>query len=243
MNTELKKIIDNFDTSGNLFVKGKRNTIKTFDYHGCTINIKSFRIPILINGIIYRFFRKSKAKRSYENALFLLENQIGTPKPIAFYEEFYGFFLRKSYYVCEHLQPDLIFRDVFGNEDKYEIEKILRGIAAFTFNLHENGIEFIDHSSGNTLIKKDKSGIYNYFLVDLNRMKFHKEMSLKKRVFNLRKLAPSPYFIEIISNEYAKLYNYPEKTFFDLVWKENQKFQRKYLLKQSFKQKIFFWKN
>jgi hypothetical protein len=242
MNAELKTIIDDFDNLGNLFVKGKRNTIKTFQYQGNIINIKSFRIPVLINGLIYRFLRKSKAKRSYENALILLEKGIGTPKPIAFYEEFKYFFLRKSFYVCEHFEPDLIFRDVFGNEDKYELEKILRGIATFTFSLHEKGIEFIDHSSGNTLIKKDENGNYNFFLVDLNRMKFHEKMSLKKRVFNLRKLAPSQYFIEVICNEYAKLYNCSEKTLFNLVWDENQKFQRKFQRKQTFKQKLFYKK-
>lgn len=240
---ELKNIIDNFETMGQDFVVGKRNKIKTFEYKERIINIKSFKIPIFINGLIYKFFRDSKAKRSYKNALILLENNIKTPKPIGYYEEFKGLFLKKSYYISEHFEPDLIFRDVFGNEDKYELEKILIGLANFTFQLHEKGIDFIDHSSGNTLIKKDENGIFQYYLVDLNRMNFHQKMSLKQRIFNMRKLAPSEYFLRIISKEYARLYNISEDIFFKLLIKENEKFQHKFYRKKEIKKKLIFWKS
>jgi hypothetical protein len=35
---------------------------------------------------------------------------------------------------------------------------MLRGIAQFTFKLHEEGIEFLDHSQANTLVKVDADG-------------------------------------------------------------------------------------
>jgi hypothetical protein len=170
-----------------------------------------------------------------------LNKGIGTPKPIAYYENFNGIFLRDSYYICEHLIPDLIFRDVFGNEEKYEMEKILRGLAKFTFKLHENGIEFLDHSPGNTLIKCNNDD-YNFYLVDLNRMKFHTKMSFEMRMKNLSKIAPSEYFIRIISNEYAKLYKQPESKIFEHLWQQTQKFQSKYIRKQALKKKFLFWK-
>lgn len=241
MNSKLFDIINNFETSGSNFIIGNRNKIKTFDYQGITINVKSFRKPILINGFIYKYFRESKAKRSFENASILLNKGIGTPKPIAYYENFNGIFLRDSYYICEHLIPDLIFRDVFGNEEKYEMEKILRGLAKFTFKLHENGIEFLDHSPGNTLIKCNNDD-YNFYLVDLNRMKFHTKMSFEMRMKNLSKIAPSEYFIRIISNEYAKLYKQPESKIFEHLWQQTQKFQSKYIRKQALKKKFLFWK-
>jgi hypothetical protein len=67
----LKDVIQNFNTKGTLFGDGKRNTIKLFDCEGKTINIKSFKIPNLLNAFIYQYFRKSKAKRSFEFATFL----------------------------------------------------------------------------------------------------------------------------------------------------------------------------
>ena len=69
-----------------LFGDGKRNKIKLFDLERTQINIKSFKVPNLINTIAYKYFRKSKARRSFEFANILLENKIGTPQPIAYFE-------------------------------------------------------------------------------------------------------------------------------------------------------------
>ena len=54
-----------------------------------------------------------------------------------------------------------------------ENEIILRQFIRFSYLLHQKGIEFLDNSPGNTLIKKNEKGVYDFYLVDLNRMKFH----------------------------------------------------------------------
>ena len=76
--------IDSFKTSGVQFGEAGRNTIKLFDLDGEQINIKSFKVPNFINQVVYNFFRKSKAQRSFEYATKLLNLGIGTPTPIAF---------------------------------------------------------------------------------------------------------------------------------------------------------------
>lgn len=90
---DILSLINNFNTSGQLFGNGQRNVIKIFDVEGVAINIKSFKIPNSINKVAYRYFRKSKARRSYEYATILLEKGIGTPQPMAFLENFnvFGF--------------------------------------------------------------------------------------------------------------------------------------------------------
>ena len=103
MNEELITIIRNFERSGQILFEGKRNIIKIFEYRSLTINVKSFRVPIFINGFIYKNFRKSKAKRSFENAKILISKGIGTPKPIAFYEKLNWLSLRESYYIIINL--------------------------------------------------------------------------------------------------------------------------------------------
>src|SRR5690606_33305903 len=100
---EISNIIENFHGQGVLFEDGKRNKIKIFDIGGIMINVKSFKIPNLFNKIAYRYFRKSKAKRSFEYANYLIKNGIGTPKPIAFFERFNALGLQDSYYMSEHL--------------------------------------------------------------------------------------------------------------------------------------------
>ncbi len=247
MNDELLNIINNFDSSGKDFIIGNRNIIKTFEYDGNIINVKSFRVPIFINGLIYKFFRKSKAERSFANASLLISKNIGTPKPIAFYEKFSGLLLKESYYFSEHLVPDFVFKDIFNpnqkNISQLDIEIILRGVAQFTFNLHQNGIEFLDHSPGNTLIKKGNNESYNFFLVDLNRMLFHKKMNFNTRMKNLCRLTPNKEMIEIISNEYATISGESEQLIFQTLWKMTSDFQLKFYRKKRLKKKLMFWKN
>ena len=57
---EVLYFIKNFNSTGILFGDGQRNKIKLFELEGKTINIKSFKIPHLINKIAYKYFRKSK---------------------------------------------------------------------------------------------------------------------------------------------------------------------------------------
>ncbi|MDI5887834.1 lipopolysaccharide kinase InaA family protein [Flavobacterium yafengii] len=240
--SELNTIIENFDSSGYLFGDGQRNKIKLFDLEGKKMNIKSFKIPNLINKIAYKYFRKSKARRSFEYATNLLEKGIGTPQPIAFFENYSWLGLKESYYASEHLQAELTFRELVEIPDYPEHATILRQFTRFSFNLHEKGIEFLDHSPGNTLIKKVSEKQYEFFLVDLNRMNFHAEMDVNMRMKNLSRLTPKKEMIEIMSEEYAKLYNKSFKEVFDTMWYYTCEFQEKYHRKRRLKAKYFFWK-
>jgi Lipopolysaccharide kinase (Kdo/WaaP) family len=237
MDKGLLDIIKNFNSLGTDFVIGKRNKIKIIPYNALLLNIKSFKIPGLFNGIIYRFFRKSKAQRSFEYAKILTQKGIGTPNPIAFHENKSTFRLLDSYYVCEHLTPDYVFKELF-NKDIEDLELILKQFAQFSFNLHEEGIEFLDHSPGNTLVKKISEREYKFYLVDLNRMNFHESMSFNTRMKNMARTTPSEAWVKIISSEYAKLYKKPEKEVFKLMWKYNIGFQNKVNFKRNFKRKI-----
>ena len=239
---EIKKCIRDFSSSGILFGDGQRNKIKLFDLNGRTINIKSFKVPNVINQIAYKYFRKSKARRSYEYANRLLENGIGTPQPIAYTENFTITGLEKSFYVSEHLQVELTFRELVEIPEYPDHENVLRQFTRFSFDLHEKGIEFLDHSPGNTLIKKISEKQYEFFLVDLNRMNFHVEMDINMRMKNLSRLTPKKEMIQIMSDEYAQLYNKSVQEIFDKMWNYTCEFQEKYQRKHRLKAKYFFWK-
>ncbi|HER40228.1 MAG TPA: Kdo domain containing protein, partial [Salinimicrobium catena] len=114
---DILKLIKEFDQRGQLFGNGVRNKIKIFDLQGREVNIKSFKVPNLVNKVAYRFFRKSKAQRSFEYAHQLLSRGIGTPYPIAYAEEKDGPFFKKSFYVSEHLQSDLTYRTLVQQRD------------------------------------------------------------------------------------------------------------------------------
>ncbi len=236
--------INNFDSQGILFGDGERNKIKLFELEGKTINIKSFKIPHFINKIAYKYFRKSKARRSFEYATTLLEKGIGTPQPIAYFEnqDFIG--LKDSYYVSEHLQCDLTYRELVEIPDFPDNENILRQFTQFSFDLHEKGIEFLDHSPGNTLIKKNAEGNYDFFLVDLNRMNFHDSMDFDSRMKNLSHLTPKKEMIAVMSNEYSKLYTaQTEAEIFEKMWFYTNDFQERFAKKRRLKKKLKFWKS
>ncbi len=235
--------IEHFDTSGTLFVDGQRNKIKLFELGTTTINVKSFKVPNIINRIVYRFFRKSKARRSFEFANILLEKGILTPQPIAFAEELKTFGFGRSFYICEHLKVDLTFRELVEIENYPDYNNILRQFVQFCFLLHERGIEFLDHSPGNTLIKKVGEDKYDFYLVDLNRMNFHTQMDFECRMKNMSHLTPRKDMVSQMSAEYSKLYtNKTEAAIFDRLWFHTDDFQKKFHRKISMKKKLKFWK-
>lgn len=241
--SEIENFILNFDVDGELLVKGSRNTIKIFPLNNQLLNIKAFKTPNVLNSFVYKFIRNSKAKRSYEYAIKLLNKNIGTPQPIAFAEYNSGIGLGKSFYVCEHIVTEYTYRDLVMNPDLENHEEILRAFTNFCFKLHEAGVEFKDHSPGNTLIKINDDNTYSFYLVDLNRMQFHNQMSFEQRMYNLRRLTPKKEMIAVMANQYAKQYTQKsEQEIFDLLWHLTSEFQMKFHRKQKLKKRIKFWK-
>ncbi len=221
--------------------KGRNIIVKYKRSNGEEIVIKSFKSPNFINKIIYRFFRKSKAKRSFEYANVLMNKGIGTPMPIAYYECFDIIGLKESYYVSEHIKADLTFRELVQT-DYPDGENILRQFTRFSFEMHQKGIEFLDHSPGNTLIKNNENGKYSFYLVDLNRMKFHETIDFQTRMKNLSRLTPKREMVAIMSNEYAKVSGENENTVFETMWKFTEEFQYRYHRKKRLKKNLKFWK-
>ena len=237
---ELQAIIHSFESEGEAFGNQDRNELKLFKLGDMTVNVKSFRIPNIINQLAYRFFRKGKAQRSYEHAVKLREKRIGTPTPVAYFESTNPLLFKRSYYVSEHQEYDLTYRELTENHDYPDHENILRAFTRFTFCLHENDVEFLDHSPGNTLIKKTADG-YKFFLVDLNRMRF-RSMGFEDRIRNFSRLTPHQSVVKTMSNEYAKCVNEDAEKVFELMWKFTEEFQRKYWRKDRMKKRFKFWR-
>ncbi|WP_178989197.1 lipopolysaccharide kinase InaA family protein [Winogradskyella schleiferi] len=223
---EVLEFIENFDSRGEYVVKGERNSIKKETLQNETLNVKQYKIPNFFNAFIYKYIRKSKARRSFEYASILIEKGILTPFPIAYYEETTAFGLRNSYYVSQQVEYDLDFRVLIHDLNYPNRDEILRQFTAFTFKLHENNINFLDHSPGNTLIVDNEDGNYDFYLIDLNRMRFE-PMDFNKRMHNIRRLWPSKAMIKIMAKTYSKLYNKSYESTHALMLIHARDFQRK----------------
>ncbi|WP_299256998.1 lipopolysaccharide kinase InaA family protein [uncultured Aquimarina sp.] len=236
----VKDAIDNFESYSEILGDAERNVIKIIPLDGEKVTIKSFRIPNVINQVAYRFFRKSKAERSYMYANRLLDLGIKTPFPIAYEIRTTPFLFKKSYYVSELVECDLTYRELTTDFNISDHEDILRAFTRFTYKLHKNGVNFLDHSPGNTLIERKEKG-YEFYLVDLNRMEFG-EMNFETRIKNFARLTIHESMIKVMSNEYAKCTSEDESEIFRLMWQYTQEFQNRYHGKRKLKRKIFFWK-
>jgi len=236
----LDDIITNYDTKGEDFGNQDRNSLKLFQLDDQTLNVKSFRIPNLINQIAYRFFRKSKAQRSFEYGKWLQSLDIGTPQPVAYYEFKTPFLFKKSYYISEQLDCELTYRELTTDFEYPNHEEILRAFTRFTYKLHKKEVHFLDHSPGNTLIKKVGDD-YKFYLVDLNRMEF-KPLDFDTRIKNFSKLTTHKFMVEIMSDEYAKASGEHYDAIFNLMWTYTEEFQDRYHRKKRLKNKILFWR-
>jgi serine/threonine protein kinase len=175
-----------FSNVSNKVLFDKRNIIKVVEFKDEKYVVKSFKIPHLLNKFIYRFFRASKAKRSYENSHKLLELEVNTPCPIGYVECNTLLFFLDSYYVSEFLDYDFEIRAVFSDKNFKDRDTILKEFIAFSCELHDKNVYHIDYSPGNILIKIIDNK-YIFYIIDVNRMKFI-EFDLDLRMKSMSKL-------------------------------------------------------
>ncbi len=176
-----------------------RNEIKIINFNGESLIVKSFKIPSILNKIVYTFFRDSKAKKSYENSIKIIDF---VPKPIG-YVEFKKFgLMHESYFVSENFKYDFTIREPLLQADFKDKEEVFKAFARFTYKLHEQGIFHLDYSPGNILIKEENED-YIFKIVDINRMEF-KPLDLDERLKNFAKLWAKDEDLKTIVKEYSK---------------------------------------
>ena len=232
------QLVKTFFDEGDLIVKGSRNIIKSNFLGNEKVNIKFFQKPGIFKSIIYSFFRSTKAKRSFDYANYLLQHNINTPFPIAYIEERNAVgLLGKSYYFCQQIAYDFTIRELIHNPFFAERNLILEQFTAFTYQMHESKINFLDHSPGNTLIVNKGNGKYEFYLIDLNRMKFQ-NLSIEKRMDNFKKMWLSKQMIKVVAKKYAALSNQSETKILAILLHKSIQFKRKTARKKYLKRKI-----
>lgn len=236
----IKTIPDIFDKEGKTIYEG-RNIIKTFEIEGEILNVKSFKKPNIINKIVYKYFRDSKAKHSYDYASRMCDLGISTPEPIAYIEEKDILFSR-SYYICKHRSYDYTIW-AFIEDGKNYNNSFLNDFCQFMYNVHNQGVYHNDLSPGNILINEINSN-FTFDLIDVNRTKFY-SLDIKSRSRNFSKLYVSEKMLKDIAIVYANIADYDVDSFVSMtieyyrkhMKKVRRKKLRKKILKNLFKRK------
>ncbi len=212
----IKDIKTYFSNSKNSIHKA-RNEIKIINYEDEELVIKSFKVPHIINKIVYTFFKSSKAKKSYDNSVKIIKY---VPKPIGIIE-FKSFgLLSDSYFISENFKYDFTIREPLLDTNFTDKEQIFKEFAHFSKELHDDGIFHLDYSPGNILIKKE-NGSFIFKVVDINRMQFM-DLSINDRLKNFSKLWAKDEDLKIIIKEYLKLVDKDENTYMPIALKFSQ---------------------
>ncbi len=221
--TELIQRVQVYFDNSTHSIWDKRNKIKIISLEDEILTIKSFKIPHFINKIAYTFLRESKAERSYKNSLKILEF---VPKPVGYSELFKYGLLYNSYFVCEKYNYDFTIREPLTQKDFPNKEIIFKQFAHFTHELHKKGVEHLDYSPGNILIKKMNDVKYEFKIIDVNRMRF-KKFTKEECLENFSKLWTYDDDLKTIITEYAKLIDMNSLKAYDIVLEASQKHKNK----------------
>lgn len=211
----LLNIKDYFKQNSNTIHKA-RNELKIIDFDNISTVVKAFKIPNKINQIVYAYFRKSKAQKSYLNAIKLKQLNINTPEPIGYIEFYRGFLFKESFFISKEFNYDYTIRTPLREEDFENRESLIQQFVAFTHNLHQNNVYHKDYSAGNILVNDNKDGTYEFSIVDINRMEF-KPVDLNLGLDNFAKLWLDESSLLIIAKEYAKLSGIDEQKAIDIL--------------------------
>ena len=168
-----------FNNSGTILYDA-RNVIRKFrldydDIYDVEIVVKRFHKPSFINRIVYKFFRKSKAERAYNNAVQLLKRGISTPESLAYIESYRNGLLDYCFYISgvDDAPP---IKNLLLDPEKFD-RKLADAFAGFVATLHNRGILHHDLNSTNVLYHQHSDGTYTFSLIDINRMKIYPQGS------------------------------------------------------------------
>jgi tRNA A-37 threonylcarbamoyl transferase component Bud32 len=182
-------------------VQNYRNDIRIDNVDGMRLVIKSFKGMYWPNRLAYSIFRKSKARRSFENSIRLGSMGFHVPKPVAYIDYYKWGVLQSSYYISlfqehEHLET-FLSRDT----PSHELSALLGG---FIFKMHQSGIFHGDLSKGNILcVARDNNIIFS--MVDLNRVWFGR-VSYQAGLKSLSKLGIRQSELDEVVKTYTKLW-------------------------------------
>ena len=227
----LTRLSTDFD-KGEATIHQARNTLKVMDCAGEPVVVKSFQVLSPLRRWIYSRLRQSKACRSYWYSKQLISMGAPAPEPIGYIEFMRDGLLYDSYYVSRRVDYDFTAREMITRPEGVHLAAI-EAAGQFIAALHDKGILHLDLSPGNLLIKQQDVG-FDFFLVDVNRMKFT-AIDERQGIKNLIRLMEFSPAAELLVNAYAKARGLNADKTLTLATQYSEAYQRKRLRKEKFK--------
>ena len=209
----------------------QRNTVELVNINGQLFVLKKYKKTNIFTGILYTFFRKTKARRAYEHALTLLEMGIDTPFPVAYSEKRSCGIFRWGYFISEYTDLPSV-ADYFYSDKLDDKEHQLLGndISLYTLQLHQKGVMPLDYNTTNILFKKESDGHYHFTLIDINRMKFGRVPNIKEAMSSFFQIGTyaRDYFALLEPYTSMRGFDFEEAIFHVIYHRRNQARLRKF---------------
>lgn len=182
-----------------------RNLVFWTEFGGQRVVVKRFSNRGAWKKMAYSF-RPSKARRSYENSMRLIDSGLQTPQPIGWREDRSGRWLETSYYVCQHVDVAHEARALANgcathSDAEPKAELVGREIA----RMHEARILHLDLTPGNLLFLQGSPGPdpWQLHIVDNNRMRFGR-VSAAHGISSLLQVEFQGELLDSLLQSYAK---------------------------------------
>lgn len=143
-----------------------------------------------------------KAAKAWRGAAACLVRRVPTPLPLAYLERRERGFVAESYFVAARIAAAPEVRGLLRTLPPEDLSRLLAALARFLVFAHNQGILHHDLSDGNVLVRSSRPGAYDLFLIDTNRIRVRREISLLGRVRNLVRLGVPPAY----QDDFLRLY-------------------------------------
>jgi tRNA A-37 threonylcarbamoyl transferase component Bud32 len=195
----VKSVFGSFEKIDNV-IQNNRNDIRLIEVSERKFVVKAFKGMNYFNRLAYSTIRKSKARRSYEYSLVLLQKGINVPAPIAYLDTYNFGFLCSSIYISEYVSHTLLSEWI---NDQEKQKWLLPSLIQFINFLHLSNVYHEDLSPANILCEKVQAG-FQFTILDLNRVRF-KEINFSQGIENLITLSHNQELLQRLARMYAQI--------------------------------------
>ncbi len=185
-----------------------RNRVEVTEAEGVKVAVKSYNRMTYFNRMVYGRLRKSKAMRAYAHAQKVRRAGIDTPEEIAVIEVRRHGVMRRCVFVSRYSDYNPLRPVTERLMTDPQAGPVLDALAEFLVKLHDAGISHNDLNIDNILYKEETAtdGLkhYRFQIIDINRMRFRRHLSMYRRIDDMRRLAcPAPAYLYILGR-YAR---------------------------------------
>lgn len=152
--------------------------------------IKRYNIKNFWHGL-NRAFRQSRAAISWSNAHRLMISNIGTPKPLALFEERFGWLRRRAYFLSEYVEAPNAMQFFAQSASKEDKEIAAKNLATLFHKLYLLRLSHGDCKATNIKIV-DLAPV----LIDLDSMQAHRPSRIFDWLFRRRHIKDLKRFMQ-----------------------------------------------